>query len=443
LCIQLQLIITIDERIEEISGLILTLERESRKLVTEKFNHAKTAERYTSCYEIVERIILLLFNHLDIPVKSGRGVNDSQDIHEALLESLNDPKNPLHLFLGHGASNTFLHDANDFRGRWRNRPRKDTSMLRDTRAKSSMAEGFKQVEDSLWSGLQAMKKEVERRENGDSLWDHLRNKEIVLTMKEEGLLTRERKLEKWEEEGEPRIEKIRKQEKELEQVKETFEKEMERFHTEQAQYRYERSLDVEDLEREREQIELQRHADAEQLRLCYMERANDHKELEVELLKTQKARLDLQTQAEAERIEAREQLENETLKTQNARAELEVRVGSLQAMIVSYRKSRMQQESSEQSTPEKGRVEDDLTLMITKLLADLIQAELEREGLEMEKQNLLSEVDTLKAQLPAIEQFERPMILECLGENYFSIDEEGTVPLELESGDDNSDDSSS
>ena len=223
-----------DERIEEMSGLILTLELESGNFATEKSNPAKTAERYVSCYESVERIVLLLFNYLDNPVETGNIVHDGESIHAALLERLFNDQNPLYVLLGQGPAHHFLKDANKFRGRWRNRPHKDNSMLNNTPSRSSMAEGFEGVKNSLQSALQAVKKEVKRREDGCSVWDLLRNREIALDMKEEDLHMKECKLEKREEEGEPRKKKIMTLEKELERAKEAFKREVEVFHAEQA-----------------------------------------------------------------------------------------------------------------------------------------------------------------------------------------------------------------
>ena len=272
------------------SGLILALELENRKFVTEKSNFVKTAERYVSCYENTERIVLLLFDYLDILVKTGNGVHDSETIHGAILERSSSDQNPLYIFLGQGPAYLFLKDANAFRRRWRNRPRKDTSMLNNTPTSSSMAEGFGKIECPLRIALQAVKKEAKRREDGYSTWDLLRNNEIALVMKEEDLYTKERKLEKWEEEGEPRKQKIMNKEKEFERAKEAFKKEVEAFCAEQTEYQDEREIESAELENKKEQPAAQRYDNAEEMRKCYIERANDHKLLEEEISKTEKTR---------------------------------------------------------------------------------------------------------------------------------------------------------
>ena len=144
--------------LQEVSRLILALERENQKLITEKSNPAETAERYASCYESVGRIVLLLFDYLDIPVKPTYGIQDSQDIHGAFLENLASPKKPLYLFLDDGPAYAFLDEANVSRKRWKNRPRKDKSILHDTPTKQSMVDGFKRIIDWLRSALQASRK---------------------------------------------------------------------------------------------------------------------------------------------------------------------------------------------------------------------------------------------------------------------------------------------
>ena len=421
------------------SGLILDLELESRKFISEKSNPAKTAERYVSCYESTERIILLLFDYLDIPVKTGNDVHDGETIHGAILERLSSDQNSLYIFLGQGPAYLFLKDANVFRRRWRNRPRKDTSVLNNTPTRSSMADSFGEIEDSLRSALQAVKKEAKRREDGYSMWDLLRNKEITLAMKEEDLYMKERKLEKWEEEGEPRKEKIVNKEKELERAKEAFKKEIEAFHAKQKEYQDEREIESAELENKKEQLAAQRYDNAEELRKCYIERANDHKLLEEEISKTEKTRFDLQIQNDAELAKVRKDLEKEILKTRQARTELEVTVGCLQNMVVSYRISRMQYAPCEENDPKIGRVEDKLTLMVTELLTDLTMAGIETNRLEAEKETLLSRVHNLEAQLATSEQPQYTMESESAEQDRVSSDDEGTSFSGLELGDDRSD----
>ena len=411
----------IDERIEEVSGLILVLGLESHKLVTEKSNPAETAERYVACYEIVERIILLLFDYLDIPVKAADDAHDGESIHGALLRILSSERNPFYPFLGQGPSHRFLKEANYFRGRWRNRPRKDTSVLNNTPTRLSMAEGFKEAEESLRSALHAIEKEVKRRKEGHSLWDVVRTREIALAMKEEDLQMKERKLEKWEEEGEPRKEKIMNEEKELERAKEVFKKQIEAFRVEKAEHQDQRIL-------ENEELAEQRYDNAKQLRLCRRERENDYKELEEELSKLEKTKVDLQVQHDVELEKAKKELENEISKTKHARTALEANVDNLLAMVVSYRTSRMPHTASGEDILPTGRVEDKLTLMITRLLADLTQAEVDKDRLKAEKGGLWDMVYDLQEQLGGGEQ--------SAGTNVVSSDGERTNLSGSESGGD-------
>ena len=305
-------------------------------------------------------------------------------------------------------------------------------MLQDAPSNSDIAEGFEVVRGPLNHALQAVKNDMAHRANGQSLWEILRKKEIVLAMKEQDVTDREGKLENWEEEKAPR--------RELKREREEIERALKAFHTEQAQYRYERNLDIADLESEREQLSAQRESNTEQLRLCYIERANDHEELEAEILKTQKAWSDLQAEAATERIKEREIFESEVLKTQQARVGLEVKVKSLHDMIVAYRISRMQQEPKEECETKRRSVEDDLTVMITKLLADLAQSEIKREELDMENQGLLSQIGQLKDQVHLNKKVESHVVPEPADKECISCDEEQDSLSESNEGDYSSDD---
>lgn len=357
---------------------ILSLGHESKKFLYEATNPAKLAEHYVFCYESVEGITLSLFDHLDINVNSNLYDGTYSDTHNALLQTLANPGNPLHELFGQGPVYVFLSDANSFRS-WLRNPDTKRGTFQDIPSRSKLVDGFQTVKESLFVALRATRKSVESRWQSESLWELMRYGEIKLAIKDETLTVRERVINELDAELHPLRDIMMKNEEDLKQSKRAHSKELELFHAQKSKHQVEWALDAEDLERAKEELVLQRLADAEELKLCYTERANDHEEVEREILKLEEARLVFRAQA--------------------------VSVQEMRNLIMSYHKSEIHDNPGERQCEQREQVDNDLESMIKQLLTDLIQAKIEKNSSDTKMRSLQSEVYRLKAQLAVTELY--------------------------------------
>ena len=148
------------------------------------------ADLYTQYYENAEAIIVLMLNCHEIHIdptyrvttrKQGHSYREVQidpvfqgqvqapgkhAFHEAVLQSLAAPKNPLHEMLGHGSVHGFLRDAKEFRNKWTQRRREnDTSnrLLYSMPAMNFLRLQMREFHAALETALDETKREVERR----------------------------------------------------------------------------------------------------------------------------------------------------------------------------------------------------------------------------------------------------------------------------------------
>lgn len=146
---------------------------------------AEVADLYTQYYENAESIIVLMLKCHEIHIDPTYRVNirvqgpnfreiqvgkaqvpGKHAFHEAVLQSLVAPENPLYGMLGHGSVHGFLRDTKDFRNKWTQRRREnDTSnkLLYSMPAMNLLRLQMRELNSALDSALTCTKREVERR----------------------------------------------------------------------------------------------------------------------------------------------------------------------------------------------------------------------------------------------------------------------------------------
>ena len=172
---------------------------------------AEICQAYKAYYDTAESIIVSMCKYLEIKVdgkvttdiaKSAK-LNEKYSYHQALLETLKLPSNPLCEIFRQGSVHITLKQARLFRNRWVHREQNGESVLNIYKLRlehGDMTSKQKELEDVLDAALLCVQREASRRAASEALWETLRSQEIRNDAREQRLLLRERQLDEREQE---------------------------------------------------------------------------------------------------------------------------------------------------------------------------------------------------------------------------------------------------